>query len=152
MINARADGVATKPSFRSAFKSRRCLIQADGFYEWKAAGTKKKQPYRFSMKSGEPFAFAGLWEVWRKSDPPLESCALITGEPNAVVAEVHDRMPVILHPEDYARWLDPRETDAEALQALLVPYPASEMRSVAVSTAVNSPRNDTPECLRPAGG
>ena len=107
MINARADGVASKPSYRAAFKARRCLIAADGFYEWQKLDAKRKQPWYFRLKDDEPFAFAGLWESWKSPDgQTVESCTLITGEPNELVAPVHDRMPVILPPERYNVWLD----------------------------------------------
>ena len=147
MINARAETVATKPSFRSAFKQRRCLIPADGFYEWKKTGAKTKQPFLIGLRSGEPFAFAGLWEHWKGNDSEIDSCTIITGEPNEVAAEVHDRMPVILTPEDYDRWLDPKNTATDELQSLLVSYPAEEMAARPVSTRVNNPRNDVPECV-----
>jgi len=147
LINARADTVATKPSFRSAFKSRRCLVLADGFYEWQKIGS-RKQPYLITLRNGAPFAFAGLWESWKKAEPPLESCTLITTDANAVLEPIHDRMPVILPEEHYDAWLNPA-TPAAELQELLKPYPASEMQSQPVSTLVNNPRNDSPECVRP---
>jgi putative SOS response-associated peptidase YedK len=145
LINARADTVATKPSFREAFKKRRCLVLADGFYEWKAnAGSTRKTPFHIQMKSGKPFAFAGLWEMWtpKEGGEPLHSCTLITTTPNDVVAQVHDRMPVILPQGSYDSWLRPEALKAEELSPLLVPYPAEEMEAFPVSTAVNSPKND----------
>jgi putative SOS response-associated peptidase YedK len=148
LINARADGVADKPSFRSAFKRSRCLVVADGFYEWKATG-KAKQPYLFQMADGRPFAFAGLAEHWSKGEKPIDSATIITGEPNVLTGDVHDRMPVILAPSDYDVWLDPEFQDKDKLLALLRPYPAEEMKAFPVSTTVNSPRNDTPECVEP---
>lgn len=147
-INARAETVATKPAFRSAFKSRRCLMPADGFYEWAKAGS-KKQPWHFRLKDGGPFAFAALWETWGEGDSAVESCALITGEPNAVVAPVHDRMPVILPIEHYDLWLDP-EAKPNQLASLLAPYPAAEMEGYPVSTRVNSPRSDGPDLIQPS--
>ncbi len=147
LINARAETVATKPAYRAAFKKRRCLIVADGYYEWKASG-KKKQPYLFRLKGGEPFAFAGLWEFWERDGEVIESCALITTDPNDLGREVHDRMPVLLGPEAREEWLDPA-VDAGALRELLVPFPAERMEAWPVSPAVNSPRNNGPELTRP---
>jgi putative SOS response-associated peptidase YedK len=151
-INARADTVATKPTFRSAFKKRRCLVLADGYYEWKAEG-KKKQPFLFEVDGGKPFALAGLWEWWRdpaKPDgPSLESCALITTDPNEVGAIVHDRMPVILDERHYDAWLDPANDDTAKLQKLLATFPAKRMSARPVSTIVNNARNEGPECINP---
>jgi putative SOS response-associated peptidase YedK len=148
MINARADGVAVKPSFRSAFKRSRCLIVADGFYEWKKNG-KAKQPYFIRLKSDKPFAFAGLAEHWHRDDKTIDSATIITTEPNELTATVHDRMPVILSPNDYDLWLDPEFEDKEKLQSLLRPYPAVEMTAFPVSTLVNSPKNENPACIDP---
>jgi putative SOS response-associated peptidase YedK len=149
-INARADGVATKPTFRSAFKKRRCLVLADGYYEWRKEG-KIKQPYFFEVDGGQPFAFAGIWEWWRDAADPagatLESCSLITGEPNELQATLHDRMPIILDPRNYDTWLNPANDDTTSLQKLLVPFPAERMTVRAVSTLVNSARNEGPECI-----
>ncbi len=150
LINGRADTVAEKPSFRSAFKHRRCLVIADGFYEWKKQGT-KKQPFYFQLKDGEPFAFAGLWESWSPPDgEKIESCALLTTEANEVVSPVHDRMPVILQKEDYEIWLDPAVQERERLQPLLAPYPSGQMKAYPVSTTVNNARNDVAACVEPA--
>jgi putative SOS response-associated peptidase YedK len=150
MINARAETVAEKPAYRSAFRRRRCLVVADDFYEWAtAAGKGGKVPHYFRLANGEPFAFAGLWEQGSKGDEPVESCALLTTEANDVVAPVHDRMPVILAPDDYARWLDPGAGPAE-LQALLVPY-GGAMVAHAVGRLVNDPRHDDLRCIEPAG-
>lgn len=148
MINARSETVATKPAFRSALKKRRCLIPADGFYEWQKQG-KAKQPFHFSMRTGEPFAFAGLWEHWHKGDHTIESCTILTTEANELVAPVHDRMPVILPPTVYDQWLDPTMTQADEVTDFLRPYDPSVMRAVPVSTVVNSPANDLPGCLGP---
>ncbi len=149
LINARSETVAEKPSFRAAFKRRRCLIPADGFYEWKKLSAKAKQPYFIGMKNGDPFAFAGLWEQWTGPDEkPVESCTIITTEANELLADLHNRMPVILAEEDYDRWLDPKVQDADALQSLMVPYPAKEMHTYPVSTLVNSPKNDVAECVK----
>jgi putative SOS response-associated peptidase YedK len=128
LINARADTVASKPAFRAAFKRRRCLILADGFYEW-AQGEKKapKQPCHFRLKGGEPLAFAGLWEHWAGAEPPIESCTIITTDANDLVRPIHHRMPVILAPKDFARWLDPAPGDPGALQEMLRPLPAEQM-------------------------
>jgi putative SOS response-associated peptidase YedK len=148
MINARSDGVASKPAFRAAFKRRRCLIPASGFYEWKRDG-KVKIPHLIGLKGGEMFAMAGLWEVWRdKANPdaePLFTCAIITTGPNALMEPIHDRMPVILPRDKWDAWLDPN-TDAAVLQEMLVPYPAELMQEREVSQAVNNARNQGPEC------
>jgi putative SOS response-associated peptidase YedK len=149
LANARADTVATKPAFRSALKRRRCLVIADGFYEW-GKGDGGKVPYYFHMKDGSPFAFAGLWERREKGEEPIESCTLITTDANGVVGQVHDRMPVILMPDEYDRWLSPAEQATESLQALLRPLPDDYMTCHAVSKLVNNPRNEQPECVAPA--
>ncbi len=141
MINARAESVATKPSFRSAFKKRRCLILADGFYEWKKVGD-KKQPFLIHMKDDEPFVFAGLWERWHREKQTIESCTIIVTEPNQVLEEIHDRMPVILPAEHYDLWLDPEFEDTKKLEKMLKPFPPDEMAAYPVSTLVNNPRND----------
>jgi len=148
MINARSETVAEKPAFRSALRSRRCLIAADGFYEWKRLG-KHKQPWHIRLRDGRPFAFAGLWERWTKSGEPIESCTVLTTGPNELMKEIHDRMPVILAPEDHALWLDPAVRDAEPLAHLYRPFPASEMEAFPVDPRVNSPASDDAACLRP---
>jgi putative SOS response-associated peptidase YedK len=145
-INARADGVAVKSSFRSAFKRSRCLVVADGFYEWKKTGA-AKQPYFIRLKKDRPFAFAGLAEHWHRSDKAIDSCTIITTDPNEMMAEIHDRMPVILSPDDYDLWLDPEFEGKEQLQSLLRPYPADETTAYAVSTLVNNPKNENPACV-----
>jgi putative SOS response-associated peptidase YedK len=149
MINARSETADTKPAFREAFEKRRCLVAADGFYEWKR-GTKPKQPYYIRLVDDGPFAFAGLWERWRRGDEAVESCTILTTDANELVAALHDRMPVILHPDQYDEWLDPRPSDKGRLKSLLVPYPAERMAFHAVSTTVNSPRHEGPECIAPA--
>ncbi len=151
MINARAETLAEKPAFRNALRRRRCLVPADGFYEWRREPDgKTKTPMYIRMKSREPFAFAGLWETWRSPDgTSLPSCTLITGMPNEVVAPIHDRMVVILRPEHYQQWLDPGERAPEDLAPLLAPYPAAEMEAHPVSRTVNSPRNETADCIAP---
>ena len=153
MINARSETLAQKPSFRAAYRRRRCLVLADGFYEWrKEPGRRTKTPFYLQSKSGKPFAFAGLWETWRGLDGlAIPSCTIITTRPNALVEPIHNRMPVILPPAAYEQWLDPAEGSPAQLQPLLRPYPAEEMTAYAVSTLVNSPRNDTPACIVPAG-
>ncbi len=147
LINARAETVASKPSFRDAFRRRRCLIPADGFYEWKDAGGKTKQPYYISLPDGRPFAFAGLWEHWERPEAAIDSCTIITTVANDLLRPLHERMPVILHPNDYDRWLDPQQTDTSSLETLLTPYEDDAMKFQAVSTLVNSPRNDAPACV-----
>ena len=146
-INARAETVHEKPLFREAFAKRRALIPATGFFEWQKRAD-GKQPYRFRREDLEPFAFAGLWEFARIGDKEILSAAIIVGEPNPLAAAIHDRMPVILDPADYDRWLDP-DTPIEELRALLKPYPAERMQADAVSRAVNSVKNDTEECIEP---
>lgn len=127
MINARAETITEKPSFRSAFKKRRCLIPADGFYEWQKLG-KIKQPFRFSLKSGEPFGFAGLYESWMSPEQkPVNTCTIITTEPNDLLRPIHDRMPVILPKDKEAYWMDPQNQDQKGLMSILKPYPAIEM-------------------------
>ncbi|UBF26448.1 SOS response-associated peptidase [Kovacikia minuta CCNUW1] len=147
LINARSETVAEKPSFRSAFKQRRCLILADGFYEWQRSQG-KKQPYYIQMCEGQPFAFAGLWERWQKGDSPIESCTILTTQANELMQPIHDRMPVILSPQDYDLWLDPT-TPAEKLHSLLLPYDAQEMQRYPVSSIVNSAANENPDCVKP---
>src|SRR5262249_5730994 len=136
----------------AAFKSRRCLIPATAFYDWKKINTKQKQPYAFMMRDGELFAFAGLWERWPDQDdveaPVVQSCTIITTEANGVVRPVHDRMPVILPPSDFVAWLDPQTSPAD-LHDLLRPYPDAEMIAKAVSTYVNNARHEGPQCLAP---
>jgi putative SOS response-associated peptidase YedK len=148
MINARAETVATAPSFRAAFKKRRCLIPATGFYEWRKLEDGSKQPYLIGMRDGAPFAFAGLWERWDKGEAPIETCTIITGEPNSLVAELHNRMPVILEPEDYEAWL--LAADTAIPQAMLRPFPSQLMQAYPVSKRVNSPKNDDAELTEPA--
>jgi len=153
MINARSETLAEKPSFRAAYRRRRCLVLANGFYEWKKEpGRKAKTPYFIALDSREPFAFAGLWEVWHSADGSvLPTCAIITTTPNELLAPIHNRMPVILPPESYEQWLDPAEQPPDRLQALLRSYPAEQMTAYPVSTLVNKPQNDRPECILPVG-
>jgi putative SOS response-associated peptidase YedK len=149
MINARAETVAEKPAFRDAFRLRRCLVPADGFYEW-AAGSKPRQPYHIGLADGSPFAIAGLWERWsRPGAEVIESCTLLTTEANPQISALHHRMPVILEPESYELWLDPAVRDAEPLRALLRPLSGERMAVHAVSRRVNDPRCDDPSCAAP---
>ena len=149
MINARSETAPEKPSFRRAFRERRCLIPADGFYEWRREKD-GKQPFFVRMKDGSPFAFAGLWESWEGDGMgPIRSCTILTTAPNRVVGEVHNRMPVIVPPDAYDAWLDP-EAERQELVSLLASYPDDAMEAYPVSRAVNSPRNDGPGCIEPA--
>lgn len=149
MINARAETVAEKPAFRTAFKQRRCLIPADGFYEWQVLqASKTKQPWFISLKNRDPMAFAGLWERWKSPEGrEVESCSIIVTSANDLMQPIHERMPVILAPEDWGTWLAPHVTDSKTLQNLLQPYPGEEMAAWPVSTKVNSPKNDSEECI-----
>jgi putative SOS response-associated peptidase YedK len=146
-INARAETVATKPAFREAFRKRRCLVVADGFYEWAKEGG-SKQPYRITLKDGEPFAMAGLWEWWRKGEQRIESFTIIVTTANDLSRPIHDRMPVILHPDTWEAWLTAK--DAETPAVLLQPYPASQMTMYPVSKRVGNVKNDDPELIEPA--
>ena len=147
-INARAEEVATKPLYREAFKRRRCLIPADAFYEWQQTGAKTKQPFAFGLASGEPYAFAGLWERWKPKDAdPLETFTILTTDPNELAERVHDRMPVILEPRDYERWMEPGDPERPPLD-LFRPYPAEKMRAWMVSDRVGNVRNDDAELLK----
>ena len=152
MINARSETLSEKPSFRNAYKRRRCLILADGYYEWQQVpGDKLKQPVYIRFKSKNPFAFAGLWEKWQTNwmEIPLRTCTIITCPPNPLLKNIHHRMPVILPPDAYGQWLDPNEKLQEELQPLLVPYHGEEMEAYAVSRLVNRPTNDSSECIAP---
>ncbi len=145
LINAHSDTAASKPAFRAAFKQRRCLVPADGFYEWmKVDG--KKQPYLIGVGEGQPFALAGLWEAWQHEGQTIESCTILTTDANERLRALHDRMPVILPKEAHALWLDPLVKDPARLVPLLRPYPAEDMSCYPVSTLVNSPRHEGPRC------
>lgn len=149
MINARAETVTKKPAFRSAFRHRRCLIPADGFYEWKLVAG-KKQPYYIHRRDGELFSFAGLWEHWQGEDGKLiESFAIIVTDANDLLQPIHDRMPVILEPSKYNTWLDPQNHDKSVLAELLKPYSADKLEAYPVSRQVNSPTNDDSGCIAP---
>jgi putative SOS response-associated peptidase YedK len=148
MINARAETVSEKPAFRNAFRERRCLVLADGFYEWtKTNGA--KQPYRIHRADDGPFAFAGLWERWRQAGENVESCTIVTTDANDALKPIHHRMPVILDPGDYQAWLDAEDTPRDTAQALLRPYEGGGFASYRIGTHVNNPRNDDAACIAP---
>ena len=148
MINARAETVAEKPSFRAAFRYRRCLVPASGFYEWRKLNG-KKQPMYIMARDGGVWGIAGIWERWIASDgSEVESCAILTTEPNELLRPIHNRMPLIIPPEQYTAWLDPHSQRLDMVQPLLQPYPAANMSAYPVSTLVNSPFNDSPDCIQ----
>ena len=152
MINARSETLSEKPSFRAAYKRRRCLVLADGYYEWqKFESEKGKQPVYIRLKSQKPFAFAGLWEEWQANwmETPLRSCTIITCPPNKTLENIHHRMPVILSQDSYDEWLTPDELTPDVLQPLLKPFSGEEMEAYPVSRYVNRPANDSPECIKP---
>jgi putative SOS response-associated peptidase YedK len=151
MINARSETLAEKPSFRTAYKRRRCLVLADGFFEWQKQPQKKgKIPFYITMKEKRPFAFAGLWETWHSPDgAEIKSATIITTSPNNLIAKVHNRMPVILPIDSHDTWLSLEEKSNQELQPLLKPYPETEMQMYPVSTYVNSPANNTVETIAP---
>ena len=154
LINAKAETLSEKSSFRKPFKDKRCLVLADGFYEWKKPDKKTKIPFRFVLKNREPFAFAGLWDTWK--DPnnweELLTFTIITTSANELMSPIHDRMPFILHEKDESKWLDPEFKDTEMLKSLLQPYPYDMMEAYEVSSIVNSPKNDSLKCIEPVGG
>lgn len=145
-INARAETLEDKPSFSESFQSRRCLIPSDGFFEWRRAG-RAKQPFYFQLGDEEQFAFAGIWDRWGKGSSAITACAIVTTTANTALSELHNRMPVILTPDSYGIWLDPRANYSE-LKQLLVPFPASRMSWYPVSSAVNRTHNDSSDLLR----
>jgi len=148
MINARAETAAEKPSYRNAFKKKRCLVVADSFYEWRKEEN-GKTPMLIKMKSGEPFAFAALWESWESPEgETVHSCSILTTGPNKIMESIHDRMPVILSKEAEKIWLDPNVQDVELLKSLLKPFEDGEMEAYEVSDAVNSPKNNNPDLIR----
>lgn len=151
MINARAETLAEKPSFRAAYRRRRCLILADGFYEWRQGGKgQPKTPMYVRLASGKPFAFAGLWESWNSKDGSnILSCTIVTTRPNNLLENIHNRMPVILPKDTYSLWLQEGEADTKRLSELLLPYTKQEMVAFPVSRVVNSPQNDTPVNIQP---
>jgi putative SOS response-associated peptidase YedK len=147
LINARAETVADKPAFRSAFRHRRCLIVADGFYEWQQQEN-GKQPFYLRLKDDRPFALAGLWEHWEEDGgEAIDSCTILTTDANELTSPIHSRMPVILDPKDYDMWLDSSVRKSESLQSLLRPYASEKMEAYPVSKTVNRPTNDRPECI-----
>lgn len=149
MINARAETITEKPSFRHAFKKKRCIVIADSFYEWKRQEDQSKTPIRIKLKSDELFAMAGIWEGWKSPDgKTLYTCSVITTGPNKLMKDIHDRMPVILNREDEKTWLDPTISDTTLLQPLLVPFDDEAMESYEVSSLVNSPKNNQPELIQ----
>jgi len=148
LINARSETAAAKPAFRAALRRRRCLVPADGFYEWQRREG-RKQPYHMRRRDGAPFALAGLWERWEGPDGAIDSCALLTTAANELMRPIHDRMPVILDPQTFDLWLDPSMQDVERVQSLLRPYPAEAMIAYPVSPMVNNARNDNPQCVLP---
>ena len=152
LINARGETLAEKPSFRGAYKYKRCLVITDGYYEWKTVpGTKTKIPHFIHLRTAKPFAFAGLWDEWHSAEgSAIRSCTIITTKPNKFLASIHDRMPVILHSKDYSDWLDASPRTADTLAHLITDFPAELMEAYPVSTLVNSPVNDRAECVRPA--
>ncbi len=149
-INARAETAWEKPSFAKAFASRRCLIPATGFYEWQRIDPKRRQPWLFRLATGHVFAFAGLWEPAAQVQGAVPTCTILTTDPNEIARPIHDRMPAILDPADYDRWLDPGTTMPAEVRPLLKPFPASAMTAFPVTTAVNNPAFDDPACLAPA--
>jgi putative SOS response-associated peptidase YedK len=149
MINARAETAADKPAFRAAFRQRRCLVIADGFYEWQKQGS-LKQPFYIALRDRKPFGFAGLWEFWKDSQgEAIETCTLLTTEPNDLIRSLHNRMPVILPPDQHELWLNPGIEDVDLLRPLLKAYPAEEMDAYPVSRWVNNPDNEGPRCIEP---
>lgn len=150
MINARAETLTEKPSFKSLLPKHRCLILADGFYEW-AESSRGKQPYFIHMKNDEPFTFAGLWSYWKNpKGEEIRTCTIITCAPNKLMEKIHNRMPVILEAEERDIWLNPKNQDSSILAGLLKPYPEKAMEAYTVSKIVNSPANDTEECIKPS--
>jgi putative SOS response-associated peptidase YedK len=148
MANARSESVATKPAFRSSFRARRCLLVADGFYEWQAHDG-RKQPYYVRLKTGEPFGIAGLWDRWDKQGEPIESCTILTCDANEPMMAIHERMPVVIPRKQFARWLDSAEHDVDKLSKLLRPFHPEEMTAYPVSTLVNNVKVDAVECVKP---
>lgn len=147
MINARSETVGEKPAFRGPVRYHRCLIPANGFYEWSQQGN-EKVPFYIHRKDQEPLAFAGIWDTWKSTDEVIESCSILTTDANNLVAKLHDRMPVILSPSEFDTWLDREVTDVEKLKLLFTPFPSDMLDAFQVSTLVNNTRNDKPECLK----
>jgi len=149
MINARAETVDEKASFKKPLKDKRCLVLTNGFYEWKKTDNKTKIPYFIRLKNKKPFTFAGLWENCNKDDNDLNTFTIITTSPNSLMEQIHNRMPVILDKQARFKWLDPDLKDTSQLKEMLVPYPSEQMEAYEISTTVNSPKNNTPECINP---
>ena len=148
-INAMAETASEKPAFRDAMRKRRCLIPADGFFEWKKLNSKRKQPYNIGMLNDSLFAFAGLWDRWRSaSGEIIESCSILTTDANSLTREIHDRMPAILEPDQYDLWLDPGVTDPEQVQELLHPFDPKLMKKYPLSSRVSNVNHDDPECIQ----
>jgi putative SOS response-associated peptidase YedK len=155
MINARCETLAEKPAYRTAVKNRRCIVLANGFYEWtQTRGSKTKIPYYIQLKNREPFAIAGLWDEWKPPDKekPLRTCTIVTTDSNELVRELHNRMPVILNRDATNLWLDPATHKAEDFKDLFLPYPSTELEVYQVSSRVNKPGHDSPELIKPAMG
>jgi putative SOS response-associated peptidase YedK len=150
LINARSESAADKPAFKHSMRAKRCLVVADGFYEWRKRNG-AKQPYLIRLKDDRPFGFAGLWDRWDKNGDPIESCTILTTDANDLLAPLHDRMPVIIPRSAYGLWLDPAVTDPDMLRPLLVPFPSGEMEAYPVSTVVNSAKNELVECMQRVG-
>jgi putative SOS response-associated peptidase YedK len=149
LINARSETVFEKNSFKRAIRTRRCLVPASGFIEWKHSGN-EKTPFYITMTNNNPMAFAGIWEQWKAPDHSvLETCAILTTAANHLMESIHDRMPVILHPQEYSLWLDREVSEPESLKQLFKPYPAEVMQACQVSSLVNNPKNDTEDCITP---
>jgi putative SOS response-associated peptidase YedK len=151
VINARSETVANLPTFADSFRQRRCVIPADGFYEWQKKTTKRKQPFCIRLVGDKPFAFAGIWDSWKppSGGAPLPTCAILTTKPNELLKPIHDRMPVILAPKDYDVWIDRSVQEPAELKPLLVPYPAEEMQAFPIGPFVNDPKHEGAECLAP---
>lgn len=151
MANARSETAATKPSFRRAFRSKRCLVVADGFYEWQKKDG-KKQPYYIRLKNGQPFGIAGLWERWDKEGTSIETCTILTTDANDLMMPIHDRMPVIIPPDQFDIWLDPAVHDEKVLSKMLRPFASENLTAYPISTLVNNARNDVAACIEPVEG
>jgi putative SOS response-associated peptidase YedK len=148
MINARSETAHEKPSFRNPIRYRRCLIPASGFIEWSQENG-SKQPWYIHRKDGAPLAFAGIWDAWKRPEGTIDSCSILTTSANTLVAKIHDRMPVILSASEYDQWLDRQITEAKQLETLYAPFPSDLLEAIPISTNINNPRHDSPDCLEP---